>query len=913
MLLGREAELSVVDGLLARARVGISGALVVRGEPGIGKTALLDHAAAGAADLRVIRGNGVESEAELPFAGLHLLLRPVLDRLGALPPVQERALRGALGLGPAEDDDRFLAGLAVLSLLSELAGDGPLLCLVDDAHWLDRASAEALIFACRRLDAEGVTVMFAARDGEGAFTAPGLTELRLHGLEAPAAGALLAEHGRELSPDVRRRILAQAAGNPLALLELPGALRGGGVPGVADIGALPLTERMREAFAGQVRRLPAATQTLLLVAAAEETGELHVLLTAGRSFGASLDHLDAAQRAGLIRLDDQTVVFRHPLVRTAVLQSSPLGLRLAVHRALAAALDEEEDADRRAWHLAAGTTGHDEWVAAELERTAIRAGERSGHAAAAAAHERAARLTADPAARSRRLTLAAEAAAESGQLQRSGELAERAARHTTDPVLLARLTQVRATAWFLRGAGGTAHRLLLDGAELVAATDPRRAAVMLIEAVHVGWYIGERELAEAVDRLGSLSLPAEERPAPLARLLSSAVSPIVGRQAGDSAHPDEAVAAARLSSAGAPHDLVLICGLGLILGQDAMTRELAAALAAESRLQGRIGRLPTQLFYLASAQMYLGRHGDARATAAEALTIARDTAQQQWTSRLNETLGYLAAVAGDEQACHRLTEEALRDASVRTPTWGAPWTYWVLGLLDLGLGRAESALSRLEMLAQGRRSFHINATRSTPDLVEAAVRAGRPEAALEPFALYQRWARHAGRPWIDATVHRCRALLAPDGDAEEHYLAARRLVEPENRPFDQARTALLYGEWLRRGRRRSEARTPLRTALETFERLGATPWADRARTELGATGTTTPRQRAPGILARLTPQELQIVRLAAQGLSNRDIAAQLFLSPRTVGHHLYKAYPKLGIASRGELGALALDDPAAGP
>ncbi|MCW2914688.1 MAG: ATPase-like protein [Actinomycetia bacterium] len=906
MLLGRDAEQSVVDGLLTRAREGMSGALVVRGEPGIGKTALLDHAAAGATDLRVIRSTGVESEAELPFAGLHLLLRPVLNRMGTLPSVQEKALRGALGLGPAEEDDRFLIGLAVLSLLSELAEDGPLLCLVDDAQWLDRASAEALIFAARRLDAEGVAVIFAARDGERAFTAPGLPELRLYGLDAPAAAALLTEHGVGLSQNARHQVLAQSAGNPLALIELPGAVR----TGTAGSGSLPLTDRMRDAFEGQVRRLPEATQTLLLVAAAEDTGELQVILAAAKDFGASVDHLDAAQQAGLIRLDDQTIVFRQPLVRAAVLQGSPLSLRLAVHRALAASLDEHEDADRRAWHLAAAATGPDEQVAAELERTAVRAGERNGHAAAAAAYERAARLTADPAARLRRLTLAAEAAAESGELERAGELAERTARQTTDPLLLARLTQVQATAQFWRGSGGTAHRLFVDGAGLVATADRRRSAAMLMEAVHVGWYTGERELADGLERLAALDLPAEDPPAPLVRLLIRAVSPIVGRTSDDRAHLDEVVAAARRSSAGDPQDLALISAIGLILGQDAMTHELAAALAAESRLQGRIGWLPTLLFYLGSAQLYLGWHGDARATATEALDIARDIAQQQWISQLSEILAYLAAIKGDEELCHRLTDEALTGASARTLTWGVPWAYWALGLLDLGQGRAEAALARLETLAAGRRHFHITATRSTPDLVEAAVRVGRPEAAAEPFDHYQKWARHAGQPWIDAMVHRCQALLAPDSEAEEHYLAAQRLHDLENRPFEQARTGLLYGEWLRRGRRKAEARTHLRSALETFERLDATPWVDRARTELGATGTAAPQQRAPGILARLTPQELQIVRLAAQGLSNRDIAAQLFLSPRTIGHHLYKAYPKLGIASRGELGALPLTDPA---
>jgi len=928
MLHGRDAELSVVDELLTGARQSRSGSLVVRGEPGIGKTALLHHTAAGATGLQVLRGVGVESEADLPFAGLHLLLRPVLDRVGTLPDLQAGALRAALGLAKADTDDRFLVGLAVLSLLSELAEDRPVLCLIDDAQGLDRASADALLFAARRLDAEGIAMIFAARDDEHAFAAPGVPELRLHGLDAQAAATLLDEHGEQLSHDMRYRVLAEAAGNPLALIELPKALGDGAEPH----GSLPLTERLREAFQGQVRRQPEAVRALLLVAALEDTGDLTVILPAARELGASLDDLDTAERAGLIQVGDGTAGFHHSLLRAAVQQGSPLGLRIAAHAALAAALSRAADADRRAWHLAAAATGPDEQVAAELERTAVRARERSGYSAAASAYERAARLTPQTRPQERRLAMAAQAAGEAGELERSGRLAEEAARLTADPALRARLTELRAAASFWRGSPGSAYRLLMEGAELVAAADPHRTASMLIEAVHIGWYTGERELAESVGRLAAVPLPAGDPLAPMGRLLMLATSPIVGRTAGsagstgsagpagsvsaaspvgsvggEQAGPDELIAAAREAAAD-PADLVLVAAIGLILGQDAVTLKLASSLVADARRQGRIGWLPQVLFYLSSAQSFLGRHDDARATAAEALAIARDTAQRQWAARLGEPLAYLAAFAGDEELCRRLTNDALAGATAGDPTWEVPWVHWALGLLDLGLGRAEAALSRLEPLAPGRARFHIPAIRSTPDVVEAAVRVGRPEAAREPFAQYEKWALHARQPWIDALVLRCRALLAPDVRAAEHYEAALRLHERLPRPFEHARTALLYGEWLRRARRKAEARAHLRMALETFERLGATPWADRARTELGATGIAAPRQPAPGALAGLTPQELQIVRLAAQGLSNRDIAAQLFLSPRTVGYHLYKAYPKLGVASRGELAPLLRTD-----
>ncbi|SNS94845.1 AAA ATPase domain-containing protein [Streptosporangium subroseum] len=401
MLYGRSAEQGVIDRLLSDSRSGRSGTLLIRGEPGIGKTALLDYAATAAEGLRMIRGTGVESEAELPFAGLHLLLRPVLDQVGALPEHQERALRAAFGLASVEAGDRLLVGLAVLSLLSELAEDGPLLVLVDDAQWLDRASTDALLFAARRLDAEGVVLIFAAREP---FTAPGVPELPVKGLDVASAAALLntaAGTSVAINPAVRYRLLAEARGNPLALIELPAAAPSDGT-------ALPLTSRVQDAFLSQVRVLPEATQGLLAVAAAEDTGDLDVVLRAAAGFGDFLEDLHPAERAGLVLVDAGTMTFRHPLVRAAVYQGIPPSLRLAVHKALAEALDRPDDADRRAWHLAMSATGPDEEVAAELERTAVRASDRSGYAAAATAYERAARLSARPESRARRLTLAAD-------------------------------------------------------------------------------------------------------------------------------------------------------------------------------------------------------------------------------------------------------------------------------------------------------------------------------------------------------------------------------------------------------------------------------------------------------------------------------------------------------------------------
>ncbi|MFI0896322.1 AAA family ATPase [Streptomyces sp. NPDC020983] len=925
MLYGRDGEAAALRGLLDGARSGRSGVLVLRGEAGIGKTALLEHAVGQAADMTVVRGSGVEFEAELPYAGLQLLLRTAMGADGALPEPQRRALRAAFGLGGAEGGtaEPMFVGLAVLSLLSEHAGEGPLLCVVDDAQWLDRASADALLFAARRLDAEGVAMLFAARDGEGAFPAPGLPELRPAPLDDEAALALLAERSGRQEPmaDVlRHRVLAEARGNPLALLELPAALRDAG-GAVGGPGALPLTSRLQLAFHGRVSHLPRATQTLLLVAAADHTGELGTVLRAAGELGAGLSDLPPAQEAGLVTVDDTLLRFRHPLVRAAIHQRAALPERLAAHRALAAAADPERDPDHRAWHLAAAATGPDEAAAAALERTAGRARERSGHTAAAAAYDRAARLSTDPPARLRRLLLAAESASEAGEIPRARTFADEAARLAARPaavpggadgtdgrLAVARTLHVRGLADFLEGDFPGAHRLLIEGAALAAEADPPRAARMLVQASHTAWYLGGDEVADTLARLDALRLPPEAPVRPVADFLVAALGPgSAGRVPPDLG---TAAAAARAAHGGRadPGHLLMLCGVGLTLGQDVQAHELSTALAAEGRESGGVGRLTTILFFRAEAEIFDARFDDAAATARGALRIAADTGQRQWVSQLSSALAYVAAVRGDSDECRRLVDAALAGGSGTAMAPGAPWAYWSQGLLELGLGRAQAALEQLALLGEESVRHHISATRSVPDLVEAAVRLGVPERADASFARFEAWAERSGQGWAAALVARCRALRAPEADAEAYYLAALDAHDPHRRAMDSARTSLLYGEWLRRARRKNEARVRLRTALDVFERLGAAPWAERARGELGAAGGTLPeagREAAPvDAEAGLTPQESQIVRLAAEGLSNKDIAARLFLSPRTVGYHLYKAYPKLGVASRGELAAL---------
>ncbi|MEU0875435.1 helix-turn-helix transcriptional regulator [Nocardia brasiliensis] len=893
MLRGRQAEQARIDELLAAARDGRSGALVIRGEPGIGKTALLDYAAA--QGLPTVRSAGIESEAELPFAGLHLLVRPGMALVDTLPDRQRDALRGAFGLAAQDPADRMLIGLAVLSLLAEEAVDAPLLCLIDDAHWLDQATAETLLFAARRLDAEGVVMIFAARTGDAEFHAPGLPELRVSGLAQDAAAALVDGLGTALSPAVRYRLLAEAAGNPLALLELPEMLATE-EPG-AGFNPLPLTQRLQVAFHGRVNRLPPPTRTLLLVAAAAGSAALEPVLAAAGVLGAQLADLQPAEDAGLLHSDGRTFAFRHPLLRSAVYQGAPLTLRLAAHRALAAVSTAPEHADLRAWHLASAATGPDEATAAALEDTADRARGRSGYSGAVAAYERAAGLSVDAAARLRRLVLAAETAGEAGQLERARTLAERATGQTCDPGYTARLRLVLATAEFGAGKPRTAHELLLAAADLVRASEPVRAARILGQAIHTAWYLGTAELAQVADALTALALPPAE---PLTPIIEYAVAGIHGRFTVDLR---AAAATARAQGADSPRDLVQMCGIGLVVGQDDQVAELAQLLLAECRDQGRIAVLPTLLFFRSEAELFLGRPQEARVAATEGLRIAEDIGQGQWTSQLSSLLACLAALEGRAQDCRDLVERARSEEFGGSAAAGTQWTYWALGLLELGLGQVDSALSRLEPLTRDPGRHQVNGLRAIPDLIESAVRLGTPERAGDALARLETWAARAQQDWVEALAHRCRALV-DDAHAEQHYRAA---LELGGRPFEQARTQLLYGEWLRRQRRKADARLQLQPALETFERLAAGPWAERARTELGALGVGTAAKPAGGVLGRLTPQELQIVRLAAQGMSNRDIAAQLFLSPRTVGHHLYKAYPKLGVLSRGELARLPLD------
>ena len=946
MLHGRAAETARIDELIAAARTGHSGVLVIRGEPGVGKTALLDYAAGTAAGIRVPRGTGIESEAELPFAALQMLLRPGLARLDVLPPPQARALRGAFGLAETPGTDRFLIGLAALSLLAELAGDEALLCVIDDAHWLDRASADALLFAARRLEEEGIVLLAAAR--EDGFEAPGLPELPLGRLDRDASRALLAEHAPGLPAVLADRVLAEAAGNPLALLELPAAvaelpaalaglpaaLADSPVPAAGLAAALehpaplPLTRRLQQSYYRQAAGLPAAAPTFLLVAAAEETGDLGLVRRAAQVLGLGPAAADAAERPGLIVVDVQSVAFRHPLVRAAVYQGATSAERASAHAALAAALplDGESAADRRAWHRAAAAPGPGEQIAAELEQAAARARRRLGHAAAAAALERAARLTPDQPEKASRLIAAAGAALDAGRPDAALALAGQGEALTAEPGALAETARVRAWVAMEQGAMHRVHELVTAGAAPIAGSDPAGASDLLMLGAVAGLWAGDAKLVRDVadrmaagaaspgpfgtfdphDSLGPSRPLGLAGPLPGPGVIRAMAELLAGRPAAAVPPLAALVAAVRRGQPGPLDVRFLAANMAMLIGDFDSARDLMLSTAQACRAEGVIRFLAPLSLGLSYANFGLTRFRAATESATEGLRLAQDTGQPVRVAGLHSVLAILAAVDGDEPRCRDLAARALNRVAAEDVANVAAMAEWALALLDLGLGRYGAALERFEMTASGPLRHYIQPILFAPDQIEAAARLGATERIAEPLARFATWSDAIGQRWAGAVLHRCQAL-AQDGDAGDHFREALRQHAVSGRPFEQARTALLYGEWLRRGRRGTDARTPLRTALALFDRAGARPWADRARAELRAAGEpAAPRTPAPDRLTLLTPQELQVVRLAASGATNRDIAAQLFISPRTVSHHLYRAFPKLGVTNRTSLARLDL-------
>jgi DNA-binding CsgD family transcriptional regulator len=911
MLFGRDAERARIDELLDGARQARSGVLVIRGESGVGKSALLEDARERAPDMLMLSGIGIESETPLPFAALHQIVRPILDHVETLPEPQAAALRGALGLASTGSDDRFRVSLATLSLLADAAEERPLLCVVDDAHWLDDASADALTFVARRLEAEGIVMLFAAREGElRQFEAPGLPTLQLGGLDRTAAGALLDRRtGVRLSPVVRDRLLVETEGNALALLELSSGLSEAQLAGAEAVPEhIPVSARVERAFLGRVRSLPVETQTLLLVAAADDSGELASVLGGAAQLGVSGEALDAAEREGLVHVRGAELEFRHPLVRSAVYQAAPLSRRQTAHRALADALESDADADRRAWHLAAASVEPDPLVVAELEQAAHRARERSAFAAASLAFERAAGLTADEQEQVRQLTAAAENAWLAGRFERAAVLLERAGPMVTEPLERAEVDRWRGLVDMIAGRPADAWQVLLEAATDVAPSNGERALDLLNVASVAAAYAGDRKANVGVaDVARGLTVDRT----PFARMLCALLTGV-----GEHADGDFAGSAPKLrvalelaeelddhTTTSAPPLALLFAGrAALYLGDDRSAYRIHHEAAARARASGVLGVLTQVLPILTTTEIWAGRWPSASANATEGLRLGRETSQHHLITQELVLLALLASLRGDEDECRTLAAETRELASARGLGVVAEITQWALVLLELGLGRADEALRRA-----GEISETLAVYWSALDRIEAAIRGGEPETARDWLNAFESWADTTGAAWARAVALHCRALLANDeSDAERLFAAALEAHAEAERPFERARSELAFGEFLRRTRRRVEAREHLRAALDRFETLGASLWAARAQGELRASGQTA-RKRDPSTRGDLTPQELQIARFVSEGLSNREVAAQLFLSPRTIDFHLRNIFRKLGISSRTQLANVELD------
>ncbi len=903
---GRRRECGLLDELLQRVRGGHGAALVLRGEPGVGKTALLDYAADSAADLPVMRAAGVEAEADLAFAALCQLCGPLLGLLGRLPGPQRAALRTVFGLEAGPAPDRFLVGLAVLGLLAAAAAERPQVCIVDDAHSLDRASAQALAFVARRL-AEPVLLVLAARE-PGADLA-GLPELEVKGLRDADARDLLASVARwPLDERVADRIVAETRGNPLALLALP---RGVSAAELAGGFGLPLpgrrmpVSRVERSFLRRVESLPAGTQRLLLAAAAEPTGDVTLLWRAAKGLGVGADAAVPARDAGLIELGVR-VRFRHPLLRTAVYRAAALPDRRAVHRALAEATDPRADPDRRAWHRARAVLGPDEVVAGELERSAAWAQGRGGIAAAAAFLQRSAELTPDPARRAARALDAARAKFAAAAPDAAYGLLAMAELGGLDEVRRAEVARLRARISLAERCRSDSSRLLLDAARKLGPLDSRLAREAYLEALGAAVFAGRlgqglsvRVAAEA----NRVAPPAPQPPRPADLLLDAAATRLTEGYDAAVQPLRRALNALRRHDGGSAADVTdwlwLACPvapelIALELWDDDAWHEQAARAVRRAREAGALAVLPAALTCRAGVHVHAGEFGAAAGLIgeADAITAATGGAPLRYPALT------LAAWQGEETRALELIGVAVKDATAKGEGRALGLAGYATAVLYNGLSRYDAALAGARRACEHEDLGFFGW--SLAELVEAGARGGAAGEASAALRQLSERTRAAGSQWALGVEARSRALLSDGPAADALYREAIDRLGRGRVAVELARARLVYGEWLRREQRRAEAREHLRAAHDMFGRFGAAAFAERARRELQATGETI-RKRAADTRDALTVQEAQVARLAADGHTNPEIAAQLFISPRTAEYHLHKVFSKLGISSRRQL------------
>jgi DNA-binding CsgD family transcriptional regulator len=905
-LRGRRRECDTLSELLVAARRGHSQVLVLRGDAGIGKTALLDVLVERAAGGRIARAAGVESEMDLDYAGLHQLCGPFLHRLRDLPPPQRDALGAAFGLRAGNAPDRFLLGLAVLTLLSEVAEQDPLVCVIDDAQWLDSSSAQTLEFVARRLGAEPVVMVFAVRTVDDEPGLVGLPELELRGLSSVDAAALLeAAVPGPLDPRIRDRILAECDGNPLALLELPRALTATelavGAPGAAGTTSGP-AGRLEQAFVRQLTPLPRQSRRLLLTAAAEPVGDVTVLWRAAGRLGIGTDAATAAESSGLIAWGDR-VRFRHPLVRSAVYRAADPAERREIHRALAEVTDPELDPDRRAWHRARAAVGTDEDVAGELERAADRALASGALGAAGAFFAAAAPLTPDPVRRARRTLAAATAKATAGAYDDASSLLAIAEAGPLGEAGHARVDLLRAQIADNSGHRNQALPLLLAAARRLEAVEPDRARETYLEALAAGLFVGRLGPAPAAD-LVQVAAAARVAPRPSTpgrsdRLLDAMAVLVTDGYTGAAPLLHRALGAfggEGMTQREELHGSGAAVVASVLLWDDACWDALSRRQLQGVRRSGAVGLLSGALATRALFEIQSGNLAVAASLLAEREWVGDVIGDADpWTPVAD---AWLAAVRGEEERADVLILDGSTIATERGHEADLQMLQTARAVLCNGLGRYEDALvAALEAIPEP--SGVTTTSWALAEAVEAGVRSGNRTVAARACAQLAVQARAGGSDWALGVLAARTALLHEDAADELFPEAIERLSRTRMR-VELGRTHLLYGEWLRRQGRRVDARAQLRTAYELLTAMGVEAFADRAHRELLATGEAV-RKRTVETQVGLTAQEAHIARLAGEGLTNPEIAAQLYLSPRTVEWHLRKVFTKVGISTRRQL------------
>ncbi len=905
MLVGRDLETAHLSELLQQARHGSSASLVVHGEPGVGKSALLEALVTDAGEVTVLRTQGLEVEAPLAFAALHRLLLPLNRLRDGLPGPQARALRVVFGEEDGPSVEPFLVAVATLSLLTTAAEENTVLCVVEDAHWLDPATADALVFCARRLGADRVLLVFSARDEAATpFRPDGIPELQLRGLD-PAAARELLDQRPGVAPDVTDRLMAASGGNPLALLELPTGLSpdqlGGSTPLPEQ---LHLSTRVEQAFLERSRLLPAPVQSVLLLAAADDTGELSVVRRAASTLDLGEDALEAAAASGLVIIEAHSVRVRHPLVRSALYQAATGAQRRAAHRALADAAGGLGDSDREAWHRAAAAEGPDPDVVAALELVGSRAERRGAYASAMTAYERAAGLAAPNPQRAALTLAAARNAWSAGNTTRARSLLATSRGHAEDPVLLSDIARLQGRIEVNIGSADDAHRIFTEAAHSVHDLAPARALEMAVAAAIMGTYGADGGITLPP---GDIDTEVVETDSVRSVCLKQMLVAMDLAAAGDWA---SAVAALDLALATGEEltDLDVLGNLGnaaLQLGDERAQQRFYTLALSRAREAGAAMAVVYALQRLCFGYLVAGDWAAVRASAEEALALGASMGQRALTAPPLAWLTLLAALQGRDEYDALLgdLEEVVAAHPLGILTDPVhDLTRWAKGARAAAAADHFGALHHLSRLR-----LPALARMAATERIDAAVRAGEPETARAWAEELNAFAQPTERAWALAAVAHGRAVTASDAEeAEAHFQEALSQHTGAGHSYDEARTHLAYGEWLRRAQRRVDAREHLRHALEAFNDLHAEALVERATAELRASGETA-RKRDVSTLVDLTPMELKVAQLVASGMSNKEVAAQIWVSPRTVAFHLRNVFAKAGISSRGELARLDLD------